>query len=373
MAGEVVLAGHRLDPEAPVLPGPRATLFEDNHAPDRLPALEGGDVVALDPHRRAGEAQGRGQLLEGGQRLAVIGEPARLVAGEALRRVAPGQVDQAALLAAGRHLQADATPAALSQERLEILRLGGERRGQDRRRHGRGARVELEDEPGQDLVVRDVRGRLERIDVPPDQLPVAHREDLDGRLGAGPGEAQDVQLRVGEGGHLLVLHRPLDGAHLVPQDPRPFVLRALRGLLHLAPELPDEGLLAPLEEQLHLGDVGPVGVLPDGLDAGTLAALDVVEQAGPPEGPLAVADVERAGPEREEAADQVHRLVDAARRGVRTEVPAPVRDEPARPLDPGKVLAQADLDVRIALVVLEPDVEARLEPLDEVRLEEQRL
>ena len=73
----------------------------------------------------------------------------------------------------------------------------------------------------------------------------------------------------------------------------------------------DERLLAALEEQLDLGDVGAVVVLRDRLDARALAALDVVQQARPLEGALAVLDVDRAGPEREEPPDEVHRLVDA--------------------------------------------------------------
>ena len=39
----------------------------------------------------------------------------------------------------------------------------------------------------------------------------------------------------------------------------------------------------------------------------------------------------------------------------------------------GKSSAEGDLDERVALVVLEADVEARLEALDEVGLEEERL
>ena len=62
-----------------------------------------------------------------------------------------------------------------------------------------------------------------------------------------------------------------------------------------------------------------------------------------------------------------------ARRGVRPEVAAAVVGQPAGALDPREVVGERDLDVRVALVVLEPDVEARLEALDQVRLEEQRL
>ncbi len=109
------------------------------------------------------------------------------------------------------------------------------------------------------------------------------------------------------------------------------------------------------------------------VDARPLAALDVIQQARPLERADAVDDVDRARPEREQATDQVHRLVDTRCRSVRTEVPAAVVDELAGALDPREVVAQGHLDVRIALVVLEPDVEPGPIALDQVRLEEQGL
>ena len=42
-------------------------------------------------------------------------------------------------------------------------------------------------------------------------------------------------------------------------------------------------------------------------------------------------------------------------------------------LDPGKIVAQRDLDIGIRLVVLEPDVELGLVALDEVAFEQERL
>ncbi len=44
-----------------------------------------------------------------------------------------------------------------------------------------------------------------------------------------------------------------------------------------------------------------------------------------------------------------------------------------RPLDPGEIVAERDLDVRVRLVVLEPDVVLRLVALHEVALEQERL
>ncbi len=151
------------------------------------------------------------------------------------------------------------------------------------------------------------------------------------------------------------------------------VVLTVRGGRHLAPEGLDQRLLATLEEELDLFDVRAVVGLGDRLDARALAPLDVIEETGALQRPLAVVDVDRAGPEREEPADQVHRLVDARCRGIRPEVAAPVVRQLAGPLDPREVVGQGHLDVRVALVVLEPDVEARLETLDEVRLEEERL
>ena len=99
----------------------------------------------------------------------------------------------------------------------------------------------------------------------------------------------------------------------------------------------------------------------------------MVEEARPGQSALPVANVDRARPEREQPPDEVHRLVDRGRRRIRPEVAAAVLDELPRPLDPREVVGHRDLDVRVALVVLEPDVEPRPEPLDQVRLEEERL
>ena len=244
----------------------------------------------------------------------------------------------------------------------------------DLARDGGRARVVLLEEAGQDLVVGRLAGGLEEVHVAPDHLAVAQDEQHHGRLVVLAGEADEVQVGPGEGGHLLALHRPLDGPDLVPQRPPPArTPGARRRAGHLLAERLDQRLLAALEEQLDLLDVGAVVGLRDGLDAGALAALDVVQEARPLERPLAVLDVDRAGPEREQPPDEVHRLVDARRRRVRPEVAAAVVGQLAGPLDAREVVAERDLDVRVALVVLEPDVEARLEALDEVGLEEQRL
>ncbi len=348
-------------------------VLEHDHAADRLGALEVRDVVALDAQRRAGQPERIGELLERGEGLALIGQPARLLPGEMLLGVARGEGHQLALLAALGHAQVDRAATTLGEERLDRLRLPDRRRDVDLARDGRRSGIELLEEAGEDLVVGGVLGSIEQVDVATDHLPVAQDEQHGRRLVVLPRQTDHVQVDLGEGGHLLALHRPLDGADLVAHRGRSLVLLALAGGLHLVAQGLDQRLLPPLEEQLDLLDVGPVVRLRDRLDARALTALDVIQQARPLERPLALLDVDRAGPEREQPPDQVHRLVDAHRRCVRTEVATAVGRQLAGPLDAREVVAQGDLDVRVALVVLEPDVEARLVALDEVRFEEQRL
>ena len=120
MAGEVVRSLDALDPEAPVLAAARLAFLEHDHAPDRLGALEVRDVVALDAHRRSGQGEGFGELLEGGQRLALVGKPAGLFARERLPGVPCRERHELAALAALRDVEADVAAALVGQERLDI-------------------------------------------------------------------------------------------------------------------------------------------------------------------------------------------------------------------------------------------------------------
>ena len=105
-------------------PGARLAVLEDDHAADRFAALEVADVVALDAQRRPGQPERLGQLLERGQRLALVGQPARLLAGERLAGVPRGQGQELALLAALRDAEVDRAAATLGEERLEDRGLG---------------------------------------------------------------------------------------------------------------------------------------------------------------------------------------------------------------------------------------------------------
>ena len=76
---------------------------------------------------------GCGELFECGQGLALVGQPAGLLASERLGGVALGQAEQVTLLAALRRAQVDRPAALLDEERLEVLTVGHGRRHVDLR------------------------------------------------------------------------------------------------------------------------------------------------------------------------------------------------------------------------------------------------
>ena len=112
-----------------------------------------------------------------------------------------------------------------------------------------------------------------------------------------------------------------------------------------------------------------VFVLAHRADARGRAQLDVVIQAGA----LVVAgDLAVAREIRENLAEHVERLIHRARIGERAKVARAVLLHLARRQHLGEGVLPVDLDVGIALVVLEPDVELGLVLLDEVTFQQQR-
>ena len=161
------------------------------------------------------------------------------------------------------------------------------------------------------------------------------------------------------------------GVQPVAEERRPLEVLRLGGLLHLVLEVAGDLLVAAREEADDPVDVAPVLLLVDVADAGRLAALDVVVEAGNAGAPAGLRAL--AGPVLEELAEQVERLADPLGARERPEVGA-VRPVPlAGEVDAGKLLVEADPDVGIGLVVPQPDVEPRAVALDEALLREQGL
>ena len=138
---------------------------------------------------------------------------------------------------------------------------------------------------------------------------------------------------------------------------------------HLRLERVDQLLLLALQEALGVGDVARVVVARDVVDARARAALDLVQQARP----RAVREHRvLAGAQVEHLLDQLDRVLHRPGGRERAEVAMLLVDRAAVVGDAWEAM-RLDLEIRIALVVDEADVEARRERLDQVVLEEERL
>ena len=170
-------------------------------------------------------------------------------------------------------------------------------------------------------------------------------------------------------------------ARIVVQGVDPLLV-ALR---HLEAQLRGGSRHLPLEVLAHRAQVAPqhrsdhihqaaVLLLALRPDAGALAVAQVVLQADriASARDLLGREVQLAGPQRDHLADEVQHAVLHHHRAVGTKILRTVAHELARGLHAGKRLAAND-DPRIGLVVLEQDVVARLQALDQGVLEQQRI
>ena len=144
-----------------------------------------------------------------------------------------------------------------------------------------------------------------------------------------------------------------------------------RRLLHALVERALDLAVAAREEVDDRVDVLPVGLLGDVADAGRLAALDEVVEAGRPAGPARLGAV--AGAVLEDLAQQVERLAHALGVGEGAEVDAVAAVALAREVDARVLLVQRDPDVGVRLVVAQADVVDGAVALDELLLGQQRL
>ena len=147
--------------------------------------------------------------------------------------------------------------------------------------------------------------------------------------------------------------------------------RLLGRPLHIAAQVARDLVRAPFQEHDRLADHAVVLVLRAERGARPDAAVDEVLEARPR---VLARDLLRAGAPREQLLDQVEAAPHRPGRGKRPEVADAVRRRhPPRDLDAGPLLPQVDLQVGVVLVVLQPHVEERLVPLDQRRLQQQRL
>ncbi len=229
----------------------------------------------------------------------------------------------------------------------------------------------------EDAVDQPPRGEVldlvENESVSSDDAAAADVEDLHRRFQVVVGEADDIDVLVAIGNDLLPFDRPAHGTEAVAQPCRLLELEVRRRVTHLLVEALDDRRRVAVEEVAQLLDELTMGDLVDLADARPGALLDVEQQTGPAEA-LVLLELRRATcADRERAQQLVERLTDGVGVGVRAEVPRPLALAPAHHQRPWELLVDGDGEERIALVVTQADVEARVVLLDQRVLEHQRL
>ena len=337
----------------------------DDHAADRVRAGDVRIVVDLDPPGGTIEAEG---LSQGRQQLALgggVGEPP----GQGLLGVALGVVDEVLPLAAARAVDLHTVLDPARQRGGHQLRILDEVAGQDRARR-RLVVVELSDERAEHLVGRHGPVGLREIGPVAPVLEIPEEEHLDAELAGLLVEGEHVGLLDALGVDALHALDRRERRDPVAEAGGTLELHRFGRRLHLGAHPVLHGVRLAGQEGAGRIRHGGVILRGDLARAGTGAALDLEEQAGP--GAVLVVAV-GAGAQQEGALQGVHRPVhrpDAREGAVIVALPPP-RPPVLDDLRGGTVLR--DQDVGEGLVVPHQHVEAGLELLDQVGFEEQRL
>ncbi len=278
-----------------------------------------------------------------------------------------------------RHREPDATLAARIADDLHALpglrrQHVGERRllvgarGDDRRRH-RPPDVVLREKCGHDVIDRAGVGMPGKVAAVADMPAAADHHDVDGNLTLGRGRRDDVDVPGRRAFDELPRLQPHEPRDLVADPRGALEFQCRTRLVHLRLELRQHlGRLSLQEQHRALHVVRVVG-RGDEADAGRAATRDLVQHARA----RAVGEHRvLAGAQLEHLLQQRHSLAHRARARERAEVPVLAIELAAMEGELRKRFA-GQADVRVALVVAEQDVVARLVRLDQVVLEQQRL
>ncbi len=322
-------------------------------------------VIDLDALRRGGQVEGLGQPLQQPQ----LGSAFRHAAGKAFAGVAQGVFHQLGFFAAPGDAQ-DNLAASLFRQRIgHQVRVFDPMRQQDQPwRHL--AIIELRQERLHHLVggFDAVEFRVE-VPVPP-TLVATDEKHLHAGL---PGlHMQGDHIRLGHAARVDRLHRLHGGQRLdaVAQGGGAFVFHRFAGHGHFACQLRlNRGGLA-LQEQLGIGHQRVVVIKPDPADARRAAPLDLVQQAGPR--PAAERRI-GARAQQEHPLKLVQGPVHRPGTGKGAVIIALFRLGTTMLLDLGKRVRLGHQNVRERLVVAQKHIVARLELLDEVLFQQQRL
>ena len=252
--------------------------------------------------------------------------PPGLVQRQRLQGVTRDGLQQRLLVTAARYPQVDRAAAAGRQPLRDGRVLGWQLRDQHLAGHAaalglggarlgvgrvhRGLAVDLAEEVLDQFPGRYILDLFQHPAALAADPAVADVEDLHGRLELILGQRDDVAVGTVTEHHGLLLQRPLQRAHVIPQPGGPLELLRRRGLPHLRLDPADitRGLARHevaevLRELAVLGRAHPV-------DARGGAFADIAEQAGAADLPGPLEHPGRAGPYREHPQQGVHGVPD---------------------------------------------------------------
>ena len=202
-----------------------------------------------------------------------------------------------------------------------------------------------------------------------DQLPAAHHEDLHAGLALRFRRGDKVHIDARTPDDLLAFGHAAHRHDAIAQMRGGLVVQATGRVRHLRIEPLEQPVLLAFEKQHDLVDELVVFRFALIADARREAAFDVILQAGPL--PFSV-DRFATGAQRKDHPHEVDQFAQAVSIGVRAEVTGAVVAHDPREHHAWKRLVRY-LEVRIALVVAQANVERRLVAFDQVRLEDERL
>ena len=204
-----------------------------------------------------------------------------------------------------------------------------------------------------------------------DQLAVTNpQNDADGIV-AVAGQTDRVGVAAAHDLYRLRLLELVQPFQRVTQLRGALVILGVTGLVHPLPQPGTHLERLSRQEQQYIVDHAAVLFPALGADARRLAARDMKVETGPVGG--VVGQIPGAGSHGEDPADDFQRLPQRCDVGVRPEIARAGDGDAPDHQHARKRLGQRDRDLRITLIVAQPDVELRLVFLDERVFEQQRL
>ncbi len=144
--------------------------------------------------------------------------------------------------------------------------------------------IVLGEESAQALCRTGFQPRLRKVRAVAEMQPAAHHREIDAQIAALDHRDHDVHVRITmcmDRTHILTVQHRLQRPDLVAQLSRLFEVQRGRCRLHLTGQLLDHFAVPALEEQLGQLHVCRVIFRRHQTDARRLAALDLMQQAGP--------------------------------------------------------------------------------------------